>query len=84
MEMRRESEAGLQTSWPGTARKEPVLSSGYFYFSLLRDDHSTLICSVLPDEERPQVTGKHKFLKSGMPQKDGCPKRKSNDNPTTW
>lgn len=30
MEMRIDSEDGLQTGWPCTARKEPALSPGYF------------------------------------------------------
>lgn len=83
MEMRIEREDRLQTGWPCTARKESALSPEYFQLPILRDDHSILVCSVLPDEERPGVTGKHKLLKSGMPQRNWVSERKPSDNPST-
>lgn len=44
--------------WPCSARKESALSPGYFQLSILRDDHSTLVCLVLPDEGRPEIKRK--------------------------
>ena len=84
VEMKVDREDGLQIGWPCSTRKEPALSPRYFQLSILRDDHSIPICSVLPAEERPAIVGRYRLLETQVLGSSWVSQKKIQQQPLHW